>query len=232
MRWTVFTFILVLGCGSSTYDAPLHRTGLLRGDWDPLVQRTSMPSDEEAPPAASGQAPVESIREKMIDRAVSLLEGQSGGGGYGPEDLEPILTDLIPGIRWRAGDRLAALADEARSRDAYRTNGRPRPGDIVLFHNQVDANGNGELDDWLTGCGIVTKRRGEVFEAVVRTGNAPRLAVAWPDGPSVQVYRDEKVNSFIRIPHRSDPPQTRYLAGQLYAGHIDVDDLASGEPGK
>lgn len=225
MRAAILLTLLVLGCGSASYDGSLHRSPLLRGEWDPLVARTSLP--EESGDDRGSSSPVD-LRERMTRRGLALLEDGNASGDYGAADLEPILADLLPDLGWSASSGLGTLVDKARSLDAYRTTGDPTKGDIALFNNQLDANGNGKLDDWLTGCGVVVGESGHAFEFVTRTGHAPRRAVAWPDGPSAATAGGEKINSFVRIPHRSDPPATRYLAGQLYAGHIDLGALARG----
>jgi hypothetical protein len=76
---------------------------------------------------------------------------------------------------------------------------------------------------------VVVETDGPRFKAVTRTGHAPREIAVWPDGPSVEVLDGEKVNSYLRIPSRADPEDAEYLAGDLYAGYVDVEALeASG----
>jgi hypothetical protein len=165
------------------------------------------------------------VRDRLVREALGLLRKTSAKSDFGEQDLQNMLTKAIPTFNWTATQGLDDLVAKAKRRNAFDTNGRPEPGDIVLFHNQWDENGNGQIDDWLTGCGVVVERRGPRFDAVVRTGYAPRRVSLWPDGPAVRMRAGKKINDYIRVPSRSDPPDTVYLAGQLYAGHINVDKL-------
>ncbi len=211
----IITFALAACAGSSPFEGPVHKIPFARTEWEPLIaHRTPEPRDND------------DLRKKMTARANALLDASPHRSDYGMHDLETILNSVMPGLGWRADLGLSSLVDRARSAAAYHTSARPDKGDIVLFHNQLDANGNGELDDWLTGCGVVVDTKGPRFEAVTRTGYAPRRIVAWPDGPDTTVTDGRKANSFIRIPHRSDPSGTAYLAGRLYAGFIDAEALA------
>jgi len=230
MRLLPLLLLVVAACASEKARGPAYHSPLLRSAWEPLFPRPTPPSEggqgEESDSGSSGTAAGPDAREKVLAGATKLLGQTEERSGYGAQDLEQILEQAIPGLEWNASQGLAALVDIAERAGAHDTDGRPRPGDIVLFHNQVDANGNGEVDDWLTGCGVVLDRDGPRFRAVIRTAHAPREIVAWPDGPAVRQHDGEVINSFLRVPHRSDPKGTVYLAGGLYAGHIDVDDLA------
>ncbi len=175
--------------------------------------------DEPAPPT------VKDVRAQVVAAALDILEKGGARNAYGETDLDDIFRKIEPRPQWTAGDGLDALVSLAKRRGAYHTDGETTPGDIVLFHNQRDVNGNGENDDWLTGAGVVVESRGLRFEAMVRTGNAPRRISALTDRPSLRTDRGTVTNSYVRVPQRSDPPDTAYLAGQLYAGHIDIDAL-------
>lgn len=168
------------------------------------------------------------LRARMMRAALALADRIGGGSGYGAEDLEAMLVAAGAKIPWSAAQGLGALVGEARAHRAYRTKEDAEPGDVVLFHNQWDANGNGAADDWLTGCGVVVERTGRRLFAVVRTGHAPRRIALRPDGPGRRIVNGKKVNDYLRIPTRSDPKDATYLAGQLYAGHIDIEALAAG----
>jgi len=232
MRLLLILALALTACGNQETQGPAYHSPLLRSAWEPLFPRPTPPStgepsagdraDGKDTSGAAGRDP----RPEMIAGGRALLGKTEERSGYGAQDLEQILGRAIPGLSWRADQGLAALVQIAERAGAFSTDGKPRPGDIALFHNQTDANGNGEADDWLTGCGVVIERDGSRFVAVVRTGHAPREIVAWPDGPAVRLQEGTVVNSFLRVPHRSDPDGTPYLAGTLYAGHIDVDALA------
>lgn len=179
---------------------------------------------KSAPDNSSEENRIE-LRGLMVREARKLLEGGASGSGFGTQDLENVFKILNIDLNWRSRSGLERLVEIAREKGAYLTAGDPFLGDIVLFHNQFDANGNGEVDDTFTGCGIVVKADGERFEAVVRTGHAPRSVHVWPDRALERVVDGEVVNSFLRVPSRRDSPNVPYLAGQLYGGHLDIELL-------
>ncbi len=224
-RFIIIAFALTACAGSSPFEGPVHKISFARTGWKPLIAHRT-PDSRDNDESNDDKIDDGDIRSEMLARTNELLGASPHRSDYGTHDLKTILDSVMPGLGWTANSGLSSLVDRAKSAGAYRTSARPDRGDIVLFHNQVDANGNGELDDWLTGCGVVIDTKGRRFEAVVRTGYAPRRIVAWPDGPDTTVIDGRKVNSFIRIPHRSDPSGTAYLAGRLYAGFIDVEALA------
>ncbi len=163
----------------------------------------------------------------MIAGALAQLQKNSEASGYGTGDVSALLDSMSINVGWRSTEGLKQLVSLAKKKQAYHTGPRPSPGDIVLFHNQRDANGNGVTDDWLTGCGVVVAKNSPGFEVVTRTGHRPRRIAVWPNGPHQRIVDGEKVNSFLRIPRRSDPADTVYLANQLYAGYIDIERLIS-----
>ena len=230
-RFIIIAFALTACAEWPPFEGPVHKIPFARTGWEPLIaHRTPDLRDKDG--SSDGKADNGDIRLKMAARANELLDASPDRSDYGIQDLETILDSVMPGLGWRADAGLSSLVDRAKSAAAYHTSARPDKGDIVLFHNQLDANGNGELDDWLTGCGVVVDTKGRRFEAVTRTGYAPRRIVAWPDGPDTTVTDGRKANSFLRIPHRSDPPGTAYLAGRMYAGFIDSKALAESDVDK
>ncbi len=231
MKCFLVFVVFIASCSTATsVRDPLYHSSLASSRWKPLAPR---PTPRATPPESSSDSIEETtpergdIRARMISEAESLLTDGSAPEGFGAEDLEQILIKVSADVNWRADAGLESLVSLAREKDAYHTGTKPTPGDIVLFHNQVDANLNGESDDWLTGCGVVVDRRGARFEAVVRTGHAPRRITAWPDGPAQRMLDGELVNSYLRVPSRADPNDAVYLAGQLYAGHIDIELLVA-----
>lgn len=218
-------------CGGGVSGRPLdHASPLVRTRFEPPFSEASRPAAPEKRDDTDEEgagAPAD-LRARIVAAAEALLEeAPARPGDYGVADLEAILRATLPDLGWRASEGLPALARRAERAGALATDGRPEPGDVVLFHNQRDANGNGVVDDWYTGCGVVVSRDGDRFAAVARTGHAPRRVVAWPDGPARRVVDGDPANSFLRVPHRFDPADTPYLAGRLYAGHVDVERLAA-----
>jgi len=227
MRWAIPALALCLGCATTgeVYE-PTYHTPLASTNWKPLVPRP-VPGRPDSPDDQAEEG-AQDLRARMVAAAKELLEGTGGPASYGAEDLEGILEKVEVKVDWNAGQGLERLVALARASGAHSTDTGPEPGDIVFFHNIWDANLNGAADDWLSGCGVVVETRRRRFEAVVRSGHAPRQVVAWPDGPATRVLDGEQVNSFLRVPSRSDPEGMVYLAGQLYAGFIDIEKLAAG----
>ena len=203
----LISFCTIVGCRTFSWKyGPSRWAGVSRSN----AHRADIPED---------------LRSKLVSRATELLEDEEERPEFGATDLGRILVELKIDLDWQSKHGIDALVRSAQKKQAYSAEGEPRPGDIVLFHNQRDVNGNGENDDWHTGLGIVIKSRGDRFEAVTRTGHAPRRIHVCPNSPSFRMVGGKLVNSFVRIPQKSDPGDTAYLAGQLYAGYIDIDKL-------
>ncbi len=226
MRLFIIVLLLTACSTISPLRSPLYHSSLASSDWKPLTPRQT---PNAAPRADNRPAPSKpnDIRARMVAEAEALPTGGKDRGDYGADDLEMMLAKVNSQVKWHSNQGLDALVSLARTKGAHHLENDPIPGDIVLFHNQWDANMNGEADDWLTGCGVVVKRHGPRFEAVVRTGHAPRQVTVWPDGPARRMVDGEKTNSFLRVPSRSDSSDTAYLAGQLFAGYIDIEELAA-----
>lgn len=97
---------------------------------------------------------------------------------------------------------------------------KPRPGDLVFFHNTVDQNGNGSLDDRFTAAGLVVGVEGPRIAFVyLRRGHAHLgwLNLAQPNRRRL-ADRSTVQNSYLRQVQPEDKADTPYLAGQLLAG--------------
>jgi hypothetical protein len=227
--------VAALGCGGAEFDHALPSSPLLaaapvsRFDPRPIEKRAGGRDDGTGDEGGAGgmKATDGDVRARMIAEAKRLLSdaAQRPERGYGAIDLDEILARVSPGITWDAGSGLERLVALAREQGAFRADAKPSPGDIALFHNELDVDADGALDDWFTGCAVVTATDGPRFTAVARTGHAPREIVAWPDGPAAAVRDGEKANSYLRIPRRSDPADAEYLAGRLFAGYVDIEAL-------
>lgn len=222
--------LVALGCSGPAFEHPLPSSPLLAAEWPAMFEAAAEEGVEDG--GAGAGAGGEGVRARMIAAARSLLDDARDRPdyGYGARDLDEILAKVLPDLSWDASSGLDDLVKLARERGAYRTDAEPEAGDVVLFHNQVDLDANGEADDWLTGCAVVIEADGPRFKAVTRTGHAPREIAAWPDGPSAARAFGEKANSYVKIPTRADPKDAEYLASDLYAGYIDVEALEAQAP--
>ena len=221
----VFPALFFAACSTVSYDhEPVHHSPLSRTRWHSELPRETKKTAARSKGAR--RSDIYRLRERMVKEAETLLARGTSRDDFGARDLEAILQRVDIRVGWTARQGLGASVSTAKKKRAYHTRGAPREGDIVLFDNQWDANINGRLDDRLTGCGVVTWGDGDKFQAVVRTGNASRRIIAWPGGPARRIVDGEKVNDYLRVPSRSDPVDTAYLAGQLYVGYIDIELLA------
>jgi hypothetical protein len=96
----------------------------------------------------------------------------------------------------------------------------PRAGDVVLFDNTRDVNANRRLDDRLSDAGVVTAVTGSRVHFIFLRGGRSRAGVLNLEQPHRRRLSSLRriENTYLRTKLPSDPPQTRYLAGQLLAG--------------
>jgi len=99
---------------------------------------------------------------------------------------------------------------------------KPRAADIVFFDNTWDRIGNGKINDELTHVGIVlaVDENGTItFIHSSRSGGVSRdhMNLYYPD--------KETFNSKIRPRGKNDPPNTKYLAGELFNAFGTVFDI-------
>jgi len=231
MLRVLLLIVFLTACSGTTHRAPLHRSPLMRTDWTPLITGRSLPASDSGHAGSGDQVEADKtkqadLRRRVISRARDILGKGSHNSSYGTADLSAILDKVLPGLDWDDSQGLESLMELARDAGAYHRDGQPSPGDIILFDNQRDTNGNGRADDRLTGCGVLMDIMGDRLTIMGRTGHGPREIVAWPGGPARDRLDGEKINSFLRIPHRSDPPDTEYLACRLFSGYIDIEQLA------
>jgi len=215
--------IILTGCTNPAW-APLHHGPLFRTAFQPAFGGPVAGTTET--PGSSTRPTVTDLRRRIVSEAEILAHQTTSVPQYGTEDVQRIAEGVVGDTLWKPGTALETVVDAAKSCGAYQTGRAPRNGDIVLFHNQSDLNGNGTSDDWFTGCGIVTDSDGSHIEVTSRTGNAPRRIELWLDGPSVYTHKGKVVNGFARVPTRNDPQDAEYLSKQLYAGFIDVEIFA------
>lgn len=228
-------FVLSVGCGgplasSGQPRTPYYHSSLTSPYARPLLPRyATEPGSLDGGEVTTAEDSSSNRRQALAprDQMTSFAQDQLAAAScdsFGQQAVEQALRVAAPGVKWTAAQGLSALVRLAENRRAYRVDGSPRQGDVVLFHNTHDANGDNQNNDWLSGAGVVVEA-GSKFAAVVCAGGHVRQVHAWPDGPSVREYRGEIVNSFLRVPSHADPPGTAYLSGSLYAGHIDIERL-------
>jgi hypothetical protein len=93
----------------------------------------------------------------------------------------------------------------------------PQPGDLVFFHDTYDRNRDGKLGDAWTHVALVEAVEGEQVWFLHRGGKGiVRLQM------DLSRPHDEAANDPVRARRADDPPGTRYLAAELFAGYGSV----------
>ena len=107
----------------------------------------------------------------------------------------------------------------SRSEALYRASRpveRPRPGDLVFFHDTYDRDRNGRGGDRFTHVGLVEAVDGDAVAILHRGGRVERIRMdlARPSDPAA--------NDPVRVARRRDARGTRYLAGELFAAYGEL----------
>jgi hypothetical protein len=185
----------------------------------PYQFRQSMiePDEPEVAPApARRERPRRKVREVRRSRGRSLRSCRHlAGRRYGSQPHHRAVAAMLRACLGRE----VSLTAIGRDEDALRRSD-PLQGDLVLFHNTRDANRNHKLDDRFSDVGVVVGVRGTLVTFVyVRRGRA-RQGVLNLEAPHRRrrTRRARVENTFLRVKLPADPPGTRYLAGQLFAG--------------
>lgn len=118
---------------------------------------------------------------------------------------------------------IPTLYRHCREKEAVFQSSEPKPGDMVFFHNLEDANGDGRNNDWYTFVGLVERVRnsGTVSILGYRDGEVRSYKMNL-EQPDSHRSGGQTVNSKLRQKSSDDPPFTRYLAGQLFAGYCSL----------
>lgn len=132
----------------------------------------------------------------------------------------------------RAGFRIdgntRSLWEEARVRKLTHRRKRPQVGDVAFFDQTYDRNGNGLLDDDLTHVAVVLAVDADGTIRMAHGGSSRGRTELY-----MNLYRPHDrqdasgriLNDYLRVRRNSDPPATRYLAGELWRGFARLSDL-------
>lgn len=90
-------------------------------------------------------------------------------------------------------------------------------GDLVFFHNVVDANRDGRNNDWYTHVGVVESKKGDVY-------TVQGFAHGAVQKHQLRLGKDEPTEASARLrdPAPNDPPFTQYYTSELFAGFCGV----------
>ncbi len=128
----------------------------------------------------------------------------------------------------------ASLHDEADAAGVLHRRRQPRPGDIAFFDDTYDRNDNGQLDDPLSHSAVVERVLPDGTVEMVHVGSKGvvrfRMNLRHPSRREDDA--GEIINDYLRQARKSDPPGTRYLAGELwnsFASFYELPPVASEE---
>ncbi|MBM4391353.1 MAG: hypothetical protein FJ090_09545, partial [Deltaproteobacteria bacterium] len=128
----------------------------------------------------------------------------------------------------------AMLRDEAAASGVLHHRRLPRPGDIAFFDDTYDRNDNGLLDDPLSHSAVVERVFPDGTVEMVHVGSkgVVRLRMNLRHPARRENEAGDIINDYLRQSRKSDPPGTRYLAGELwnsFASFYELPPLASEE---
>jgi hypothetical protein len=175
--------------------APLPRAA---ADPVPLVRDRERPRGEEA-------------RLRIVERAQRYL-GQAFSG-----DCSSFVRRVMREADVDLGPLPSASSMSESLHLVSRTVRTPQPGDLVFFHDTYDRNRDGKLGDRWTHVALVEAVDGDEVRILHRGGKGIiqlRMNLARP--------HDEAGNDPVRAKRRDDPPGTRYLTAELFAGYGSV----------
>lgn len=180
-----------------------------------------------------GPVPLDQRGVELANRAASLVgfhslsqlhvEVTDDCVGFVRLVYESLGIDLFAVSQGRRGEN-GVTAIWRRARAARAIHQRPRPGDIVFFHETYDRNHDGKRDDGLTHVGIVESVAEDGTVTFVHRGNSgihrSKLNLRFP-----RVHRDrsgEVVNDILR-PKMGK--RRAYTAGELFSGFATPERL-------
>jgi len=128
-------------------------------------------------------------------------------------DCSGVVLALLHG----AGVEVALGPGRSRSESLFRASRpvkAPRPGDLAFFSGTYDRNRDGRSDDPFTHVALVEAVDGRAVLLLHRGHRGIERVRMDLSRPS-----DRAANDPVRHPRTTDPPATRVLAGELFAGY-------------
>lgn len=143
----------------------------------------------------------------------------------GNRDLDYVVETMRANrisIPEKARSSIAGLFTHCREDGTVFQEETPAPGDIVFFHNTADVNDDGRNNDWYTFTAVVVEVNQPSVRAIGYRGGEVREFVMNRESTATHRRDGELVNTQLRPVREADPPYTRYLAGQLFAGYCTL----------
>ncbi len=164
-------------------------------------------TDEDPPREAAADGAAGPTRFRIVEVALRYLGKRFGGdcSGFVRQVMREADVDLGP---------LPSASSMSESLHlASRRVRQPAPGDLVFFHDTYDRNRDGKLGDRWTHVALVEAVDGDQVWILHRGGGGIirlKMNLARP--------ADREENDPVRAKTSHDPPGTRYLTGELFAG--------------
>ena len=242
--------VTVIGCADrkaeyepvpyGVYDSPLIASAST-GDRERRPAKKAKSGSSSSTPPRSPKPPPDEWRgdpdqEPINDRGRSSSDGRDKQDANRPQSIGHAARYVAAVYRLNdvsltdeQASSIPALYRKCRANHAVYTEGPPAAGDLVFFHNTVDANRDGRNNDWYTHVGLVeSTRNGVVSVLSYRQGSVQSFRMSL-EHAAKQRHDGRVVNARIRPEQSDDPPYTQYLAGQLFAGYCgllgDVSEL-------
>lgn len=117
-------------------------------------------------------------------------------------------------------DHIPTMHAECKKRGAMAFSRKLKPGQVIFFHNTIDANKDGRNNDWYTYVAIVDEVDGVGTAKLSssKNGRRHRFVMNMNHHNMHETDSGMTLNAQLRARHKSDLPYTQYLAGELYAG--------------
>jgi hypothetical protein len=164
--------------------------------------------DSRRPAAAGSGDDSGQVRGRIVERALRYLGHPFNGdcSGYVRQVMREAGVELGPLPSARSmSESLHLVSHPVRA---------PAPGDLVFFHDTYDRNRDGALGDLWTHVALVEAVDGDQVWILHRGGKGIlRLKM------NLALPHDEAANDPVRARDGRDPPGTRYLTGELFAGY-------------
>jgi hypothetical protein len=115
------------------------------------------------------------------------------------------------------------IHDHVSEKGVLYSTSEPSPGDLVFFSNTYKRYGT----NYLSHIGIVEKLSNDGTIAFIHRGSEG-ITRDYMNLKKPHIYRDSRnkkiLNSYVRRKRSSDPPHSKYLAGELFETYGDVID--------
>jgi hypothetical protein len=207
--------LAVLAVSARADDLPPSARAADVEDWRPrIVAEPALPEADldllRAPDDVAG-GPAPEVPSSVRGRVVAAARRRLGRPFAGD------CSGFVLGAMGAAGIRPALAPARSRSESLFRatyTVSAPEPGDLAFFHDTYDRNRDGRVNDPFTHVALVEAVEDDVVVLLHRgVGGVERIRMDLGH-PS-----DPDTNDRVRMPRGDDPPTSKVLAGELFAGY-------------